>query len=701
MFAACFLFLALRSVLGATASGRVPDGVANAPYKYRSYSEVMGYFQKLATDYPDIVETFIAQDEWPEINPAKASTGMCQGKPCQTLVVRIGRKPLLDTTPELFFSGALHGDEQLGPLVVTELAGFLCSRYKAGDDEIRRLVDGRSIWITPMTNPEGFANNHREEMGMDPNRDFPYLQNNCMRTQTARVSNELFRRHLIQYMITFHGGMRALTYEWGSKNHMRGRKSTESPDNQAFVDVGKSIQQASGKTSAGKPWYPLAPITDAVYYVDGGMEDWSYGAGWEDSPSPITVCKPKTYGGYSESKTKYKKGSIATLVYLAEADDRKKPLTSQLGRTVDLYSMTLSQGQVARNMRMCLKLIELTKPEVVVHPPSFNAGEVPSGTPISVDIHGFGCLTLNAARLLLVPRNQVSNCESLAGLSNGGSWDVAERQTMLDHAVEIARIQGETKCQGLSIWELPAVTASHLAGHVPATARGEFCIVVAAEFDQHWKDQKKPDPAIAPRSHAARSRIDEHYVASASEGRMRIEEFKTKLFPVLKEILQVTAAAASPAVAPAAVPAAPAAAAADATPAAAAAVPSAPVVAGIESKAMADFPAKDPADKSFEVASGQAFAGSTLPVDISNVSVAVSKADLPPGKKLAAGTPASHIGGVLVVVCLGSVVAVLAACNAVELLRLRREGFFEKVGGAGPGAKTEAELERLEEMEDL
>ena len=28
------------------------------------------------------------------------------------------------------------------------------------------------------------------------------------------------------------------------------------------------------------------------------MEDWSYGAGFESSPSPITVCKPTTYGGY-------------------------------------------------------------------------------------------------------------------------------------------------------------------------------------------------------------------------------------------------------------------------------------------------------------------------------------------------------------------------------------------------------------------
>ena len=37
-----------------------------------------------------------------------------------------------------------------------------------------------------------------------------------------------------------------------------------------------------------------------VYPVDGGMEDWSYAAGFEHSPRPITVCQPTTYGGYPE-----------------------------------------------------------------------------------------------------------------------------------------------------------------------------------------------------------------------------------------------------------------------------------------------------------------------------------------------------------------------------------------------------------------
>lgn len=45
----------------------------------------------------------------------------------------------------------------------------------------------------------------------------------------------------------------------------------------------------------------LLPLLQ-VYPVDGGMEDWSYAAGWEQSPQPISVCRPTTYGGYAEDR---------------------------------------------------------------------------------------------------------------------------------------------------------------------------------------------------------------------------------------------------------------------------------------------------------------------------------------------------------------------------------------------------------------
>mmetsp|Transcript_7629 Transcript_7629/g.17093 ORF Transcript_7629/g.17093 Transcript_7629/m.17093 type:complete len:413 (+) Transcript_7629:185-1423(+) len=339
-------------------------------YRYYSYETTWLYFEALKQKCPEIIDTYVAQEVFPEILPQGSNPpwAKCGTSTCKTLIVRVTNRALLtETTPEVYFSGALHGDEQIGPLVVTELAGFLCEGWRNNDEDIRRLVNGRSTWITPMTNVDGFSRHRREENGMDPNRDFPYLQkpNMCMRTQTARTINELFRRHLFHFELTFHGGMRALTYEWGSRNHMRGRSSSESPDDWAFSHVGKYMQDASGLSSAGKKFYPLGRITDQVYPVDGGLEDWSYGAGWEAAPNPIPACRPTTYGGYDSARTQYRRGSLSALVYLAEMDDVKTPREDSLGRTSEMWKMSAKDGHVARNMRMCLQLIELTKPEVI------------------------------------------------------------------------------------------------------------------------------------------------------------------------------------------------------------------------------------------------------------------------------------------------------------------------------------------------
>jgi hypothetical protein len=462
-------------------------------YTYKSYSETMRLFEDIERRCPNIVETFVAQEAFPEILPSReASWASCEGKPCKTLIARIGNKQkMTNTTPEVFFSGALHGNERIGPVTVTELADFLCTQYGAGNQEVQHLVDTRNTWIMPMTNAVGYADNTRLENGMDPNRDFPYMQepSKCMLTQTARAVNELFRRHLFQFMITFHGGMRALTYEWGSPNHRQGGLSTESPDDLAFSQVGQQIQVAAGKDKRGEDFYPLGRINDMVYPVLGGMEDWSYAAGWETDP--ITPCKPETYGGYNESRTKYAQGSVGTLVYLAEMDNYKTPPQNTLGRSAQVFGTDPTHGHVPRNMRMCLKLIELARPELVTQRPGWGPA-VSQGSELRVDLRTLGCIQLSKARLLLVPRASVKDCGGLS--SPQSSWGAEARTQMLEEALEVAALHKPTACQGLSIFDSSNPRGGghgngtgglvSLRGTVPTHASGEFCAVVAAEFDQ-------------------------------------------------------------------------------------------------------------------------------------------------------------------------------------------------------------------------
>lgn len=44
-------------------------------------------------------------------------------------------------------------------------------------------------------------------------------------------------RHLFQLSVTFHGGVKVLSYAWGSNNHIKAGKSTNAPDLAAIVDV--------------------------------------------------------------------------------------------------------------------------------------------------------------------------------------------------------------------------------------------------------------------------------------------------------------------------------------------------------------------------------------------------------------------------------------------------------------------------------
>ena len=109
-----------------------------------------------------------------------------QMAPCLNYVLEVTNRATLASDPErpeILISGALHGDERIGPATALALSRWLVEKY-ASDGWIRRLVDTRTILIMPMTNAIGVEQNRREELGIDPNRDFPYDQVRTMHSQT-------------------------------------------------------------------------------------------------------------------------------------------------------------------------------------------------------------------------------------------------------------------------------------------------------------------------------------------------------------------------------------------------------------------------------------------------------------------------------------------------------------------------------------
>ena len=55
-----------------------------------------------------------------------------------------------------------------------------------------------------------------------------------------------------------------------------------SPDHYASIGVGAKLRNAAGKQGTKFNYETYNHMMDAVYAVDGGMEDWAYAAGWEN-----------------------------------------------------------------------------------------------------------------------------------------------------------------------------------------------------------------------------------------------------------------------------------------------------------------------------------------------------------------------------------------------------------------------------------
>ena len=62
-----------------------------------------------------------------------------------------------------------------------------------------------------------------------------------MTTIAARSINELFRSHMFQLAITFHGGMEAVGYVWGDFAHQKDRAAqSRSPDDTALSGIARA-----------------------------------------------------------------------------------------------------------------------------------------------------------------------------------------------------------------------------------------------------------------------------------------------------------------------------------------------------------------------------------------------------------------------------------------------------------------------------
>lgn len=277
-----------RRSLQDTSSSNVQTDIKD--YELWDPKEIHRVLQEWKEQYSDFLTVTTSQEKYGL--PAAGDDNDCPFYPqkgCPNYILEIQdytvHPPDSDSSdhlPEVFWSGCLHGNERVGPTATMEAVALLLEAAQCealpgegaiggiqeandcrqklkqkGIDAVHRkwlarLVTTRRILVTPSTNALGYFRNVREEGRVDPNRDFPYdLQDatQCMQTIAGRTLNEIFREHMFQLALTFHGGMEVVGYEWGAPtwlNHL-------SPDHVGQDVIAAAYSRFGGGWSKSKP----------------------------------------------------------------------------------------------------------------------------------------------------------------------------------------------------------------------------------------------------------------------------------------------------------------------------------------------------------------------------------------------------------------------------------------------------------------
>lgn len=161
-----------------------------------------------------------------------------------------------------------------------------------------------------------------------------------MTTLTARSINEVFiekPKRPVLITVTFHGGDNMIGWPWGDTGNLtlcsfnlaclicssdctqrltlpanplrlvdtnlvnclcacaaHGKRS-KSPDQTSMELIGSRMRDWAGRVRGAEGKYKVGTMTDAIYAVQGGMEDWAYGASWEkriavNCDSKVSYC---------------------------------------------------------------------------------------------------------------------------------------------------------------------------------------------------------------------------------------------------------------------------------------------------------------------------------------------------------------------------------------------------------------------------
>ena len=185
--------------------------------------------------------------------------------------------------PEVLFVSSIHGDETTGYVLMLRLIDSLLGSYGT-DPQITRMVDSLSIWINPLTNPDGtYTNDDLSVIGatrynansVDLNRNYPdpvagpHPDGRSWQPETVAMM-DFADAHDFVLAANFHGGAEVFNYPWDSR-------VARHADDVWFQYVGRMYADSA---QANSPSGYLDDLDDGItngwdwYTVYGGRQDY-------------------------------------------------------------------------------------------------------------------------------------------------------------------------------------------------------------------------------------------------------------------------------------------------------------------------------------------------------------------------------------------------------------------------------------------
>ena len=547
-------------------------------FKYKSYRKLLEALYELEKNC-NLVKISVAQERYQLPYPGgKCDNGKLTekyyfllrfGDKCPHIIVELTDFTSKEEKHQIYISGAVHGNERVGPNASLELIELMCSERK--NKWINKLLKTRLIIITPMTNPHGYNDNIREEILLkdedsynltsnryvkthkDINRDFPYLitNNNCFESIGARVVNEIFLEHIFSLSLSLHGGTESFTYPYGTPNHIIGNpsiemeytflkdgvithnykssdetilnkyldgeydekianlQSTPAPDLASILSITNSSNYFTSNNPTKK--YKTGDMSSTVYPVRGGMEDWAYGGSWEGSPIITKPCKPNTYGGYSENKVKYEDYPYAlrSVMYLLEISYDKNPEQKELGR---------------KNYDCILKLRDnaffdkkLNQKEINYCGEDNIDGYIPKILRLSLAL-------IDILSPYLETKYTIEEKKIIIYFNVGGSIEINEakfRYLFTNNKDEELSSSKNLKTKELKnlkgIWDLNFTSDIQPKIELEKEDFNFLIYDIEAKPDRSWGDKKSENPNIGPVSNLVNLRLSDDYIAKNSK----------------------------------------------------------------------------------------------------------------------------------------------------------------------------------------